>query len=407
LTPKKHNPFTFFSEYQEPHAMSAPQDNVEWQPIRANRCKLTLRERWVRAMHFEPPGRLPHMEFGYWTETLPAWHAQGLPRSVDDEKKAYAYFGIEDWARAPISVGLCPAFEKEVIEESDEYVIWRDHERAVRKELKHGIRSIPHYLEFGIKSREDWRLFKERLDPTTPGRYPEDWDDEVARYRGRDFALCVNIGSMIGVPRDWIGFENIAMLAYDDPALLEEIIETLCVCVCETLKPALEQVDFDFGAGWEDICFKNGPVLSPKMFDQWIVPRYKRITDLLAAHGVDVVWTDCDGNINPILDQFLAGGINCMFPIEAAAGSDPVAMREKYGKRILLHGGFDKMALLKGPKAIEAELLRLKPVVDEGAFIPHVDHRCPADVTLENYKVYLKLKREILNAGDLVPHYEA
>ena len=70
-----------------------------------------------------------------------------------------------------------------------------------------------------------------------------------------------------------------------------------------------------------------------------------------------------------------------------------MAIREKYGRKVLLHGGVDKMALLKGPKAIEQELLRIKPVVEEGGFVPHVDHRCPADVTLENYKFYLKLKR--------------
>jgi uroporphyrinogen decarboxylase len=142
------------------------------------------------------------------------------------------------------------------------------------------------------------------------------------------------------------------------------------------------------------------------MFDQWIVPRYKRITDLLHKHGVDIVWTDCDGNIMPIADRFLAGGINCMFPIEVAAGSDPIAMREKFGRRVLLHGGVNKIALLKGPKAIEKELLRIKPAVDEGGFVPHVDHRCPADVTLENYKFYLKLKRQLFNAGDLRPHYK-
>ena len=142
------------------------------------------------------------------------------------------------------------------------------------------------------------------------------------------------------------------------------------------------------------------------MFDRWIVPRYKRITDLLHKHGVDVAWMDCDGNIMPIVDRFLAGGINCMFPMEVAAGSDPAAIREKFGRRAVLHGGVDKMALLKGPKAIERELLRLKPVADEGGFIPHLDHKCPANVTLENYKFYLRLKREIFEAGDLRAHYE-
>ncbi len=378
----------------------------KWTPIPAGLSKMTLRERWVNTMHFKKADRLPFMEFGYWDETLPLWHEQGLPRTVKTEAQAYAYFGIEDWRDVGVNTdGLCPGFEKEIIEETDEYIIWRDEERTVKKELKGVVKTIPHFLDHGLKSRDDWKLYKAKLNPDTPERFPADWEKRVKAFQTRDYPLCIHIGSLIGRPRDWAGFENIGVLAYDDPALFEEIIETICVCGCATIERALKDVSPDFGAGWEDICFKNGPALSPKMFDKWIVPRYKRITDLLLKHGVDVVWTDCDGNIMPIMDQFLAGGINCMFPIEVAGGSDPVAMRAKYGHKVLLQGGVDKMALLKGPKAIEQELLRLKPTVDDGAFIPHVDHRCPADVTLENYKFYLKLKRQIFNAGDLKPHY--
>ena len=379
----------------------------KWTPIPAGLSKMTLRERWVRTMHYKKADRLPMMEFGYWDETLPLWHEQGLPRTVRTEAQAYAYFGIEDWRDEGVNTdGLCPGFERETIEETEDYIIWRDEERAVKKESKKDIKTIPHFMDYGLKNREDWKLFKARLNPDTPGRFPADWEKRVKAFQTRDYPLCIHIGSLIGRPRNWAGFENIGVLAYDDPALFEEIIETICVCGCAVIERTLKDVTPDFGAGWEDICFKNGPIISPKMFDKWIVPRYKRITDLLLKHGVDVVWTDCDGNLMPILDQFLAGGINCMFPLEVAGGTDPVAIRAKYGRKVVLHGGVDKMALLKGPKAIEQELLRLKPLVEDGGFVPHVDHRCPADVTLENYKFYLKLKRQMFNAGDLKPHYK-
>ena len=94
--------------------MSAPK--AAWTPIPAHRSRQTLRERWMRAMSFQKPDRLPLMEFGYWAETLPAWHEQGLPRSVIYERDAYAYFGIEDWLRAYVNPGVHPAFETEVLE---------------------------------------------------------------------------------------------------------------------------------------------------------------------------------------------------------------------------------------------------------------------------------------------------
>jgi len=377
----------------------------DWQPIPANWCRMTLRERWRRQMHYQRVDRIPNFEFGYWDETLKEWHKQGLPESVNNERRAYAYFGIENWRTAGPNVGLQPAFETRVLEETDEYIIVCDSERATYKQWKGRTRTIPHYIRYGIQNRADWELFRERLNPETP-RYPADWEQRVEEYRRRDYPLAIGIGSLIGKPRNWVGFENIAIMAYDDPALLEEIIETVTNCIEHSIVRALKDVEFDFAAGWEDICFRSGPLLSPAMFDRWLVPRYRRITDLLHKHGVHIAWTDCDGNVVPIVPQFLRGGINCMFPVEVAAGSDPIAMRHQFGEELLLHGGVNKRALSKGFKEIRAEIERLLPLVRQGGYVPHIDHRCPADVPLRNYKYYLKLKREIFGAGDLLPHYD-
>ena len=378
----------------------------EWTPRPAGLSRSTLRERWRAQMHFERPDRIPNFEFGYWDETLTEWHKQGLPEDITTEAAAYAYFGIENWRGAPISVGLHPGFPQQVLEETDDYVIATDGEGATYQQNKSRMRTIPNYIEFGLKTRADWERYRDRLDPADPSRYPANWLERVEQYRTRDYPLAVPIGSLIGKPRNWIGFENLAYMVYDDPALVEEIIETVTVCVERTLERALSEVQFDFGAGWEDICFRSGPLLSPAMFDRWIVPRYRRITGLLHQHGVDIAWTDCDGNIMPILPQFLAGGINCMFPVEVAAGSDPVEIRRLYGRKVLLHGGVNKRALAKGFREIDEELARLLPLVEEGGFVPHIDHRCPADVPLENYRYYLRRKREVFRAGDLLPHYE-
>jgi len=367
---------------------------------------MTLRERWLGQMQYERVDRIPNFEFGYWDETLTRWHTEGLPEEVDTEAKAYAYFGIENWGSAGINVDLCPAFEPHIIEETEDYVVLTDGEGTTYQQNKRAIRTIPHYLDYGLKTREDWERYKARLDPMHPDRYPKDWPERVARFRERDYPLAIGIGSLIGKPRNWMGFENLAYMVHDDPALIEDIIETCCVCIERTIARALSEVEFDFGAGWEDICFRSGPILSPAMFDRWIVPRYKRITDLLHDHGVKIAWTDCDGNIVPLIPQFLAGGINCMFPVESAAGSDPLEIRRTFGRKVLLHGGVNKRALSRGFKEIEAEIARLKPLVEEGGYVPHIDHRCPADVPLENYKHYLRLKREVFRAGDLLPHYD-
>ncbi len=359
----------------------------------------TLRERWRRTMFFQNVDMIPNFEFGYWAETLTEWHKQGLPPEINDEASAYEYFGIENWRTAPINVmGLRPNFEDKILEDDGETITYIDPGSGATAQInKHGHRSIPHYLDFKLKDRKSWEEFKERLQ-ASPERLPANWKELATAYNKRDYPLAAPIGSMIGVPRNWIGFEGIALMTYDDPALLEEIVETLCSLVCETLEPALKDVEFDFASGWEDICFNSGPIVGVNFMRDVVMPRYKRITDLLARHGCHIAWTDCDGNILPIMDAFLGGGINCTFPTEVNGGTDPVELRRCW-PGIRIQGGFCKMRLAEDKAAIRKEMERLKPLVQEGGFLPGVDHRVQADVPLENYKYYLQLKRDMFGVG--------
>jgi len=372
--------------------------NIKESSLRTqNSNRMTLRERFRRTMHYKKVESIPNFEFGYWHETYATWHEQGLPKEIDSEAKAYEYFGIENYFVAPINFGLIPPFEYTVLSENQNHLIIIDSEGVKCEIKKDGTSSIPHYLEFPIKNKDDWERFKERLELDLSKRYPKNWDELVEQFRNRDYPLGIYCGSLLGKIRDWMGFENTAMAFYDMPELIDEMIEYMTNFTIKLMEKALKEVEFDFACGWEDIAFNNGPMISPQMFREFLFPRYKRIADFLNLHGVDIIWTDCDGNINPIVDQWLEAGFNCMFPIEVHAGTDPVELRKKYGKKIRLLGGVDKMKLKGSKEDILKELKRLEPIVCEGGFIPHVDHRCPPDVPFENYLYYLENKKAMLN----------
>ncbi|RLE71099.1 MAG: hypothetical protein DRJ43_00470 [Thermoprotei archaeon] len=74
-------------------------------------------------------------------------------------------------------------------------------------------------------------------------------------------------------------------------------------------------------------------------------------------------------------------------PLEVAAGVDAVKLREEYGEKLLLIGNVDKRMLAAGPKAIDGELQRLRPLLEEGGYMLSVDHCVPADVPLPALQV--------------------
>ncbi|OFX16346.1 MAG: hypothetical protein A2Z18_10165 [Armatimonadetes bacterium RBG_16_58_9] len=389
---------------------------------------MNQRERWLAAMHFQPVDHAPDREFGYWPETLEAWHAQGLPGYVGDNERAGIYFGFERQEGAHFHVGIMPGFERRVLEEDDHHQVILDWDGAKKLIHKDGSTSMPKFLKFPIESRADWEEFKKRLYPSTPGRFPErwewesgligdwmtliggwttptlhdpgwipreaDWQSWKAVVAAADYPLGIGAGSLFGVIRDWMGFENVSYTIMDDPGLIQEIMEHLTNLILSVIERPVREAKFDFAHMWEDMCYNHGPILPPKYFEEWMVPRLKRITSFLADHGCDVVMVDCDGNINELVPLWLEAGVNCMLPLEIRGGTDPVELRKKYGQRILLTGGVDKTRLAAGREEIGKEIARLKPIVEDGGYIPHVDHRCPPDVTFENYLYYLKLKRE-------------
>jgi uroporphyrinogen decarboxylase len=355
---------------------------------------LTPRERYRRVTHFQVADHPVHMEFGWWNETFPLWHEQGLPAHVTNSGEGDRFFGLDTTLHVPVDVGMHPDFAYEVLEKHDRYNIVRDGEGVICQVFTDGSSSIPHYLKFPIETREDWERFRdERLDPTVPRH--RDLEARAAALNAADRPVGLSVGSMWGRIRDWMGFENACMAVADDPEWMDEMMDHLVSLTLTTIDKATRLVNIDFAYYWEDMAYNAGPMVSPTFFRDHLTPHYTRVTDFLRRRGVDVVWVDCDGDANLLVPGWLDGGVNGMFPLERAGHMFPDEVREQYGERVLLFGGVDKRAMIAGRDAIERELTYLAPVVAQSGFIPFCDHRCPPDVTYANYLYYLKRKCEV------------
>jgi len=358
---------------------------------------MTARERFNNQMHFKPFDRSFNMEFGFWEENYTQWpllHDSG----ITNENQANIFFGfdrIEDiWANA----WMVPQHPIQILEETDRHIIRINNHGVVEQVFKSGDAgsTIPHYIRPSIQTPDDWKRVKEnhfrRDDPAR--------DFDYARldtiYRDdRDFPGGVGCGSMIGRVRDMMTVEGLAYAMYDYPDMVEDMVETCCVLVEDALDKLLPRYTFDFASGWEDICFKNGPLVSLDFFKNVVAPRYKRINAKLKAHGIDIWYIDCDGDVRHLLPTFLESGINCLFPYEVNSCVHPGELLDQYGGELRIMGGFDKMQLIAGPEAIKTYMQSLEKWVAKGGYIPFCDHRCPPDVKPEDYLYYLDLKEKM------------
>ncbi|NQU40241.1 MAG: hypothetical protein HQ523_09845 [Lentisphaerae bacterium] len=370
---------------------------------------MTERERFLMQMAPNPYDAAPNWEFGFWDATLPAWHQQGLPIDVNSQSAAHRYFGLENphFGKGyflPTGATLClyPSLPARSLGVRDGHELLIDGDGVTYMQMQEGARTIPHYVDHTLKSRKEWdELYKPRLDPTTPGRFPNvDWEAIHQDFDARGAPRFLYLDGFMGYLRNLMGFEAFAMLPYDDLDLFEEMVETLTRIKEAHLDTLQGHVQIEMAHFWEDICYNAGPIVNPTAFRNIVVPRMKRISDRLRAEfGCRYVSVDCDGNFLALLDGWIEAGVNSITPCEVDAGMDILMLQERYGDRCTFQGGIQKKTLISGPDAIDAELQRVLPAVRRGGYLPHLDHACPANVPLDNYRYYVRRKRELLGCA--------
>ena len=355
---------------------------------------MTDRERFNNQMHYKPVDRCFNMEFGYWQENFHQW-PMFVDNGITSNEQADVYFSF-DVIKLVQAPWINPPFEPEVISETETTKTFVNAEGLVVEVPKDGHDTIPHCLRSTIVTPDDWKRCKEeRFRRDDPIRKADIAALKKEHPADRDYPVGIHCGSMIGKVRNILTFEGLAYATADYPDMVEDMVETCCLLTEDFLDQVLGEIDFDYAGGWEDICFKSGPIVSVDFFENVVVPRYKRIHKKLRAVGIDIWYTDCDGDVRPILPLLNEGGINCLFPYEVNSCAHPAELLGEYGKDLHMMGGVDKMALGAGPAAIKAYLKTLAPLVERGGYIPFCDHRCPPNVKPADYLYYLDLKEEM------------
>ena len=373
---------------------------------------MTNRQRVHAIMNYEKYDMMPVMHFGFWPELLQKWVNEGhlKPEEITDKNGeppadyVAKKLGFDlDFCRlyGDFSTGfsLYPAFEPKVIKKLADGSYHELNEEGVVVLQKPDVRSIPMEIEHTLIDRASWeKHYLPRL------QYTEDRFDDATmkalaqQSNTRTEPLGINCKSLYGQIRNWLGVVGISYLYADDEDLYDEIINTVGDLIYKSTERLLKSgIKFDSAHFWEDICFNHGPLINPAVFKEKVGPHYRRITSLLNEYGVNIISVDCDGLIDLLIPTWIENGVNTMFPIEVGTWNASIApWREKYGKELRGIGGMNKNLFGRDKAAIDAEIERLKPLVNLGGYIPCPDHRIPPDAKWSLIKYYCeKAKTEL------------
>jgi uroporphyrinogen decarboxylase len=360
---------------------------------------MNARERYRAVTHFEKPDR-PFVPFeGMWPPTANRWKKEGWDGSPLDE-----VFHLDPILRVPVTTGPWPPFERKIIEDTPQTLLYVDPDGVVRREFKgdDSWSSMPQFVKHPVETEADFdRLARKRLGPKLEERFPKDWPSQVKKWRKRTTPLIFfagRWGGFFGPLRNFLGLKELCRAFYERPEFVETMMDQRVEVLLAILERVLDHIDIDAFGFWEDMAYRTGPLPSPEMVREYMVPRYRIVSDYLRSRGVDTIYVDSDGDVRSLIPLWLKGGLNGVEPLEVQAGMDVPSLRQEYGRDLVMLGGIDKRALARGAPEIEAEVDRVWPMVAKGGYVPRADHWLPSDISFENlchYQTYRARKAGI------------
>jgi len=325
---------------------------------------MTSRERFRETMRYGTPDRVPYFEEGLRDDVLDRWHEQGLPTDADLAR----LFHTDLRERLPINIEPIPPIQR-----------WPT-------------------------SRRGLQTLRRRLNPDDPARFPEDWPARVKAWRTRDHVLELPLHRgfflSMGV-HDWRRFLDAVYLLSDAPDLVHEILAIYSNFGIRLAERVLDEVEVDFASFSEPIGGNNGPLLSPRMYEEFLLASYRPILDAVRRRGVETIVLVTYANARPLIGPAIEAGFDCLWACEVNVETmDYRALRRRFGRGLRLIGGIDLDVLTLDQAAIRREMEeKVPPLLAQGGYVPLADGRVRINVPFENYCFYRHLLEE-LTQGD-------
>ena len=346
------------------------------------------RDRILASLHGEEPDAVGVAEMIFWPDTVERWQQEGLPPGTDPG----AHFGV-DALRRSVVPDLTLQMETRVIRE-DENAIYRVNANGVTLMEKKGSYTPPAQIDSTIKSKEDWLRVKPRMH-ADESRIPPDYQEKYDSDRAANSVLLYKNPDPCWAAFGVLGYENALIKMAEDPDLVQDMVSTFTDLIIG-LYEILEGKGLRFDVNWlnSDVCYRNGMLFSPRMYEHMVLPHHQRLTAYFDARGMPTVFHTC-GNVQQLVPLYIKAGVRGVHPLEARVGNDVREFRQLYGNRMVFFGNINVDKLSGSKEDIETEIRAKVPVAKQGgAYVFHSDHSIPPTVSMENYRYALELAEE-------------
>jgi len=321
-------------------------------------------ERFRAVMNFQPVDHLPRWEWAmWWDKTIERWHQEGLPKDLHFSN----VFGISEY------LGLDPYIQ-----------FWFSTTEST-------IEATQHHTEGVVSSMEDYLKIRSQLFPDHSGAI-ESMRPWAEKQKEGEVVVWATFEGFFWFPRTLMDIERLSYAYYDQPELVHKINDDLLQFNLEIIRRMENVCIPTFITFAEDMSYNHGPMISQKVFDEFMAPYYLKIMETLNELNVITIM-DTDGDVTELVPWLNSVGIRGVLPLERQAGVDGNILREKYHDLFMI-GHYNKLVMNQGEDTMRNEFERLVPIMKKGGFIPSVDHQTHPGVSLKQYRCYLKLLNE-------------
>jgi hypothetical protein len=292
-----------------------------------------------------------------------------------------------------------------IIQESPTDTVFRNGWGMVCRKV-HGAAMLD-FLEFPIVEENDFSSYT-FMDPGSPSRYNDSYVDDLSLEKALPFdAQARRLGAkhfVLGSVLDpyeclWRlrGVTGALMDFYDRPDFADCMISRVTDFM---IALGIGQIDIGGVPGvfiLGDVAYRNGPLFSPVLYREKILPSLTRMCGEFKKRGAAVFY-HTDGNCTALIDMFIEAGVDVLNPLENAAGMDLPALVAKYGRRLSYMGGLDKRRFMH-QRELEEEVRAKCAAFGDGGLIAAVDHSVGPDIPIENYEHYVSLIHGLTRKG--------